>query len=78
MGEEKENKRERYENINIECPLMEKKWGGGTFILLDCSTFLLRWICIFAFVGFYILVGMVTMAMGYSWQCVQITEVYRY
>ena len=28
MGEEKENKRERYENINIECPLMEKKWGG--------------------------------------------------
>ena len=29
MGEEKENKRERYENINIECPLMEKKWGGG-------------------------------------------------
>ena len=77
MGEEKENKRERYENINIECPLMEKKWGG-TFILLDCSTFLLRWICIFAFVCFYIRVGMVTMALDYSWQCVQITEVYRY
>ena len=32
MGEEKENKRERYENINIECLLMEKK--GGAFILL--------------------------------------------
>ena len=76
MGEGKENKRERYENINIECLLMEKK--GGAFILLDCSTFLLRWICIFAFVCFYIRVGMVTMALDYSWQCVQITEVYRY
>ena len=63
-GREKKNKRERYENINIECLLMEKK--GGAFILLvpvglfyfsfalDLHLYFC-WVFIFLF-GFYIFV----------------------
>ena len=62
MGEEKENKRERYENINIECLLMEKK--GSAFILFvsvglfyfsfALDLHLIHFLLVFTFVGMYI------------------------